>query len=60
VTKLVAVEPPERLAFLSERGYLPRGVPMLKRLLALPGQKVCRDGLTITVDDIALRGARAR
>jgi type IV secretory pathway protease TraF len=26
---------------------------MLKRVLALPGQTVCRNGLTITVDNIA-------
>ena len=55
VTQLVAVQPSEPLAtFLSERGYLPRGVPMLKRVLALPGQIVCRDGLAISVDNIAL------
>ena len=61
VTELVAVEPPEPLStFLSERGYLPRGVPILKRVLALPGQTVCRDRLTITVDDMALGEARER
>ena len=55
VTELVAVLPPEPLAaFLAERSYLPRGVPMLKRVLALPGQTVCRNGLTITVDGIGL------
>jgi type IV secretory pathway protease TraF len=58
---LVAVQPPEPLAtFLNERGYLPRGVPMLKRVLALPGQTVCRNGLTITVDGIATGEARER
>jgi conjugative transfer signal peptidase TraF len=61
VTQLVAVRPPEPLAtFLSERGYLPRGVPMLKRVRALPGQTVCRDGLAITVDNIAAGEARNR
>jgi conjugative transfer signal peptidase TraF len=61
VTQLVAVQPPEPLAtFLSERGYLPRGVPMLKRVLALPGQTVCREHLTITVDNIATAEARER
>jgi conjugative transfer signal peptidase TraF len=61
VTELVAVQPPEPLAtFLADRSYLPRGIPMLKRLLALPGQKVCRDQLTITVDNIALGDARER
>jgi len=61
VTELVAVQPPEPTAtFLSEGGYLPRGLPMLKRVLALPGQKVCRDQLTITVDKIDLGEARER
>ena len=46
-------EPPEPLAtFLADGRYLPRGIPMLKRVLALPGQTVCRDELTITVDKI--------
>ncbi|MFZ5747143.1 MAG: S26 family signal peptidase [Pseudomonadota bacterium] len=48
---LVAVAPPEPLAsFVAERGYVGRGVPMLKRVLGLPGQRVCRTGRTITVD----------
>ena len=43
VTELVVVRPPAALAsFLDERRYLPKGVPMLKRVLALPGQTVCR------------------
>jgi conjugative transfer signal peptidase TraF len=53
ITELVAVRPPELLAaFLDLNGYLPIGVPMLKRVLALPGQTVCRKGLTISVDAI--------
>lgn len=61
IAELVAVMPPEPLAtFLADRDYLPRGVPMLKRVLALPGQTVCREGLTILVDAIAMGRARAR
>jgi len=61
VTELVAIRPPERLAiFLDDRNYLPRGVPMLKRILALPGQTVCRDGLTITVENVEMGQARER
>ncbi|RXH41561.1 S26 family signal peptidase [Bradyrhizobium zhanjiangense] len=61
VTELVAVQPPEPLAtFLDLNGYLPVGVPMLKRILALPGQTVCRIGLTISVDDVAMGEARDR
>src|ERR1700686_740132 len=51
VTDLVAVLPPEPLAtLLADGNYLPRNVPMLKRVMALPGQTVCRDGPIITVD----------
>jgi conjugative transfer signal peptidase TraF len=59
VTQLVAVQPPEPLAtFLQDRRYLPRGIPLLKRVLALPGQTVCRDQLAITVDKIEMGTAR--
>ena len=55
VTELVVVRPPTPLAsFLDERRYLPKGVPMLKRILALPGQTVCRTDRTITVDGTAM------
>lgn len=61
ITELVAVLPPEPLAiFLADGGYLPRSVPMLKRVLALPGQTVCREGLTVTIDAIAMGAARER
>ena len=60
-TELVAVEPPEPLAtFLESRLYLPRGIPMLKQVLALPGQTVCREALTVTVDKSTVGKARAR
>ena len=39
VTDLVVVDAAEPVAtFLAERGYLPTGVPLMKRVLALPGQ----------------------
>lgn len=61
VTDLVIVQPPEPVAtFLADGGYLPRGVPMLKRVLALPGQTVCREGLVLTVDWIAMGEAHER
>jgi conjugative transfer signal peptidase TraF len=61
VTELVAVQPPDLLAaFLDLNGYLPIGVPMLKRVLALPGQTVCRNGLTIAVDGIDVGEAHER
>jgi conjugative transfer signal peptidase TraF len=61
VTDLVAIRPPEPLeTFLEWNGYLPVGVPMLKRILAFPGQTVCRTGLTIAVDEIEVGHARER
>ncbi|KWV49275.1 S26 family signal peptidase [Bradyrhizobium macuxiense] len=61
VTELVAVQPPEPLAtFLDLNGYLPLRVPMLKRVLALPGQTVCRRGATIAVDGIVMGEATDR
>jgi conjugative transfer signal peptidase TraF len=58
---LVVVRPPEPLArFLADRGYLPRGVPLLKHIAAVAGQSVCRIGLTISVDAVAVGEARDR
>jgi conjugative transfer signal peptidase TraF len=58
VTELVVVRPPDALgSFLDERHYLPKGVPMLKRVLALPGQTVCRTDRVIAVDGIAMGDA---
>ena len=48
---LVLVRPSEALAaFLAERGYVARGVPLLKHVAALPPQVVCAEGTAITVD----------
>ena len=59
VTELVAIEPPEPFAtFLADGRFLPRGIPMLKRVLALPGQTVCREEFRITVDNIEMGTAR--
>ena len=61
VAQLVAIQPPEPLAtFLADGGYLPRGIPMLKRVLALPGQRVCRDRSAITVDKVEMGVTRER
>jgi conjugative transfer signal peptidase TraF len=55
----VVVAPPAPLAaFLAERGYLPLGVSLIKRVLALPGAKVCRQGLTIFAYEHAYGAAR--
>jgi len=61
VTDLLAVNTPEPLAsFMAERRYLPRGVPLMKRVAGLPGQRVCRNGAQITVDGIDMGEALAR
>jgi conjugative transfer signal peptidase TraF len=61
VPDLVAVMPPEPIsAFLADGGYLPRGVPLLKRVVGLPGQTVCRNHLTILIDGVPMTVARKR
>jgi conjugative transfer signal peptidase TraF len=61
VTDLVALEAPEPLAsFLAERGYLPDGVPLMKRVAGLPGHQVCRIGARVTVNGVAMGEALDR
>jgi len=61
VADIVAVGAPEPLAdFLEQRGYLARGVPLLKRVAGLPGQKVCRNGRAISVDGLTMGAALDR
>ncbi|MCA1437230.1 S26 family signal peptidase [Bradyrhizobium sp. BRP20] len=51
--ELVAVRLPEPIAsFLADGGFLPKGLPLLKRVMALPGQTVCRSGDTVSVDHV--------
>jgi type IV secretory pathway protease TraF len=59
--RTAVVMPPEPLAtFLDERIYLPKGVRLLKHVLALPGQTVCRFDRAITVDGVAVGEALDR
>jgi conjugative transfer signal peptidase TraF len=59
--ELLVVAPPENLAtFLDARRYLPKGVPLLKHIAALPGQTVCRTGDTISIDGSAVGAALDR
>ena len=61
IPDLVAIRPPEPLASaLADGSYLPKGVLLLKRVVGLPGQRLCRAGLTVSVDDIELGVARER
>jgi len=61
VTDLVVARPSEPLSdWLDERRYLAKGAPLIKRVAGLPGQKVCRDGLDVSVDRIVMAQARER
>ena len=61
ITMLVVAQPPEPLATELDRGgYLPRGVPLIKRIFALSGQTVCRVGTRVSVDGIDASPARER
>lgn len=59
--ELVAIRPPAPLGgWLAERHYLPAGVPLLKRVAALPGARICRSGVFVTIDGLAAARAMAR
>ena len=61
VGDLVLIRPDARTArFLSERRYVPMGTPLLKRIAALPGDTVCRDGATVRINGRAAAAALAR
>lgn len=61
VTDLVVAKPPEPLAkWLAECGYLPMGALLIKRVVGLPGQKICRDGFSVSVDGIVMAEAREK
>jgi conjugative transfer signal peptidase TraF len=59
--ELVAVRPPEPIAsYLADGGFLPRGVPLLKHVMAIPGQTVCRAGEAVTIDHVEVGAAQTR
>ena len=59
ITDLVAIRLPERWqTFAVGRGYIGNGVPLLKRIVGLPGQRVCRNDNVITVDEVIMGHAR--
>lgn len=61
VGERVAIEPPPDLRrLLAERRYLPTGVPLLKRIAAVSGQRICRFAQGITIDGEYVGVARAR
>lgn len=59
VGERVAIEPPPALRrLLAERGYVPAGVPLIKRVAAVSGQRICRFGHVVTIDGEFAGGAR--
>lgn len=55
------VRPPPAIRDLAaERGYLPENVPMVKRIAASNGDRVCAIGATIFIDQIAVATRLAR
>ena len=61
VGALVAVRPPMPLeTWLVDNRYVGRDTPLLKRIAALPGAEVCREGSTIEIDGEAVAEAFER
>lgn len=61
VGTLVAVRPPRTLeTWLVDNRYVGRGTPLLKRIAALPGAEVCREGSAIQIDDETVAEAQDR
>lgn len=46
---IVALREPYR-TLAARRGYLPLGVPLVKRVAAVPGDRICSGGATVNVD----------
>lgn len=46
--------PAPAAALAAQRGYLPAGIPLLKRIGAVPPQRVCVDGTSVRIDDVAV------
>ncbi|HEY5239793.1 MAG TPA: S26 family signal peptidase [Rhizomicrobium sp.] len=57
---VVAMPPDALAAFFAVRHYLPKGVPLLKHIAALPGQTVCRCGAVVTIDGVPIALALTR
>tara|TARA_R110002072_G_scaffold19100_30_gene71211 strand:- start:11930 stop:12442 length:513 start_codon:yes stop_codon:yes gene_type:complete len=61
VGDLVVLEPPTPLGdWLLARGYLGADVPLIKHVAALPGQRVCRIGVTVSIDGVTVARAKPR
>ena len=48
---VLAAPPPSVRAFAARRGYLAEGVPLIKRIAATAGDRICSDGAAIRIND---------
>lgn len=46
--------PAPAAALAAQRGYLPAGIPLLKRIGAVAPQRVCVDGTSVLIDEAAV------
>lgn len=54
----VLVKPDDSLeSLIAERGYLPKNIPLLKRVAALPGAEICRKGEGVFIDELQVAEA---
>lgn len=61
VGDFIAISPPPSLAaLLAARHYLPRGLPLLKPVAAVAGERVCRDGAHVSIDGRRVGDALSR
>jgi conjugative transfer signal peptidase TraF len=57
---VIAWPPPAMRALAARRHYLPRGVPLVKRIVAVPGDRICamKDVISINNRLVAIRRSR--
>ncbi|MEM6739332.1 MAG: S26 family signal peptidase [Pseudomonadota bacterium] len=61
VGDLVVLEPPSPLGdWLLEHSYLGADVPLIKHVAAIPGQRVCRTDVTVSIDGTTVAAAKER
>ena len=51
---VLAQLPAPAAALAAQRGYLPAGIPLLKRIGAIAPQRVCVDGTSVRIDDVVV------
>lgn len=51
--------PAEVRSFAARRAYVPASVPVLKRIAALPGDRICRKGMRVSLAGIEVNAKRS-